>query len=111
MVHVLTDSNNSAAALLLAAAAPCLSAPIWEELLYRGFCLPLLQRYLSLPAAVAASSLLFAAHHLNKETLLPLWVLGAAWAGVYVHCGSLAAPIAIHGMWNARVFLSSFLGL
>ncbi|XP_026192671.1 uncharacterized protein LOC34617335 [Cyclospora cayetanensis] len=112
LVHALTDpSNNSAAALLLAAAAPCVSAPPWEELVYRGFCLPLLGRYISLPGAIAASSFLFSLHHMSLETLLPLWALGAAWCGVYIHSGSLTVPIAIHAMWNSRVFLSSLLHL
>lgn len=112
LVHALTDpSSNSAAALLLAAAAPCISAPPWEELLYRGFCLPLLNRYVSLPAAIYLSSFLFSLHHMSIEAFLPLWALGAAWAGVYVQSGSLFVPIAIHAMWNSRVFLSSFLRL
>ena len=111
-MHRLTDaSSNSSTALLLAAAAPCISAPIWEEALYRGFCLPLLSRYLSVPAAVCLSSLLFASHHLNIETLLPLSALGALWAQLYIHCNNLLVPIAMHAMWNLRVFISCFLYL
>lgn len=112
LVRSLTDPyENSPLALAVAAAAPCGSAPFWEEVIYRGFCLPLLARALNLRAAVAASSFLFSAHHLSVQTLLPLWALGVAWAWVYVQSGTLAAPIAIHAMWNTRVFLSNIFEL
>lgn len=106
--HIMNPAINTLSSFLVGALAPCLSAPYWEELLYRGFCLPFLHQLLPLPAALLLSSLLFAAHHMNLHTLLPLFVLGTTWATLYIHSRNLFTTILIHAMWNTRVFLASF---
>ena len=32
-------------------------------------------------------------------------------AALYVRTGNLLVPILIHALWNARIFLGSYLGL
>lgn len=77
-----------------------MAAPIWEELMFRGFLLPSLGRYLPAPAAVAATSLIFALVHFSREGLLPLLLLGCVFGGAYAASRNLLAPIALHSLWN-----------
>ena len=48
--------------------------------------------------------MLFAAHHLSLTAALPLAALGATWSYLYLASGNLLVPVAIHALWNARVF-------
>ena len=43
--------------------------------------------------------------------LLPLSGTGFFWGVMYVHSGNLLVPTLIHALWNARIFLGSYLGL
>lgn len=103
--------NQDAMAMLVGSIGPCVTAPVFEELLYRGFLLPALACFLPLWLAIPASSVLFAAHHLNLGGMLPLSVLGWAWALAYLTSGNLVVCAITHAMWNARVFLSALLGI
>ena len=91
--------------------APCLTAPWWEEVLYRGFLLPVLTALLGFPWAVLVQGIVFSAHHMSVTTALPLAVLGWTWALVYKESGNLFNVILIHMLWNSRVFLDSWLGM
>jgi hypothetical protein len=64
-----------------------------------------------LPAhgAVCVNALLFAGAH--KSALAPgLLLLGLLLGGVYVRTRSLAAPIALHGLWNLHQVAELLLG-
>jgi membrane protease YdiL (CAAX protease family) len=50
-------------------------------------------------------------HHAQFAGLLPLTALGATWTAIYLLSGNLVATIALHMMWNSRVFLGSMLSL
>ena len=92
--------------------APCLTAPWWEEILYRGFLLPALALQLGNYAlAIFASGILFSVHHQSELAFLPLCVLGWTWATVYTKSKNLWTTILIHCMWNSRIFLGSWFGL
>ncbi|KFG57673.1 CAAX amino terminal protease family protein [Toxoplasma gondii RUB] len=108
--HIMNPTLNTHLSFLVGALAPCLSAPGWEELLYRGFCLPLFSQVMPLSLAAVLSSLLFAVHHMNVQTVLPLWVLGLTWTAVYVHSKNLLTTVLIHAMWNSRIFLGNLFG-
>ena len=58
--------------MAVGAVGPCISAPIFEEVLYRGFLLPALSVGMKLPMAIPVSSVLFAVHHLNLGGIIPL---------------------------------------
>ena len=94
----------------MGALAPCVSAPIFEELLYRGFLLPALCA-LGAPLSVALPlhAALFGLHHAALATLLPLSALGLLWGWLYVRSGNLVVPILVHALWNSRIFLQSLL--
>ena len=128
------EDGRGVASILVGGVAPCVTAPCvgraelskftarlldgvfahrwWEEVLYRGFLLRALERLCGrADVATVASSLLFAAHHLSLTAALPLAALGATWSYLYLASGNLLVPVAIHALWNARVFAGTVLGL
>jgi len=79
--------------------------PLWEELLFRGFLLPVLARRQRMTLALVVSALAFGAIHLQPVGLPVLstlgWVLGLAMR----QTGSLRAPVLVHACWNGGIFL------
>ena len=94
--------------LLVGCIAPCVTAPIFEEVLYRGFVLPALMCFVPLTAALPLHALLFGLHHLSLATLLPLSTLGLLWAALYVGSRNLLVPMLVHALWNCRVFALAY---
>ncbi|GMI08557.1 hypothetical protein TrVE_jg6716 [Triparma verrucosa] len=108
---LLNPETPSIIASIFGYIAPCISAPWWEEVLYRGFMLPALHVLLPLRWSILASGIIFSLHHLTCTGFLPLAVLGWTWAKVYVESGNLWTTMVIHGMWNSRVFLGGWMGI
>lgn len=111
VAQLINPENNDLAASLVGYIAPCVSAPWWEEVLYRGFLLPGLSLQMGFWRAVAVSGVVFSVHHVSATGALPLAILGWVWAVIYGKSGNLMVTILIHAMWNSRVFLGSWLGL
>ncbi|GFH48092.1 hypothetical protein CTEN210_04568 [Chaetoceros tenuissimus] len=109
--QLINPENNDIAASLVGYIAPCISAPWWEEVLYRGFLLPALCLQMNFWLSVFVSGVIFSIHHVSTTGAIPLAILGWTWAGLYAKSGNLFVTIAIHAMWNSRVFLGSWLGL
>ncbi|MEA5507694.1 type II CAAX endopeptidase family protein [Halotia wernerae UHCC 0503] len=86
-----------------------IAAPFFEELLFRGFLLPSLTRYLPVWGAIIASGLLFAIAHLSLSEILPLTALGIVLGVVYTRSRNLLAPMLLHSLWNSGTLLSLFL--
>ncbi len=82
-------------------------APLFEEILFRGFFLTSLTRYLPMWGAIGLSAVVFAIAHLNLSDILPLTVLGCMLGFVYTRSRNLLASMLLHGLWNS----GSFLGL
>jgi membrane protease YdiL (CAAX protease family) len=80
-------------------------APCFEELLFRGFLLPVLARHQSMAAALLVSALLFGAIHLQPAGLPVLGTLGLVLGLAMRHTGSLRTPILVHACWNGGLFL------
>ena len=87
---------------------PCLTAPAFEEVLYRGFLLPVLLDLVPLRAAIPMNALLFALHHNSIPGFIPLSFLGLLWCFLYAASQNLLVTILVHAMWNVRVL---FIGL
>jgi membrane protease YdiL (CAAX protease family) len=104
-------ADRSAASLALAALAPCVGAPLFEELQSRAFILQALTAALPVSLALLVQGVLFGAQHMQVGLLLPLSVTGYVWGALYVNSGNLLVPVLIHALWNARIFLGSYLGL
>ena len=91
--------------------APCITAPWWEEVLYRGFLLPALTLQMKYKWAVFLNGIIFSAHHMSATGAIPLAVLAWVWCIVYAKSGNLLSTILIHAMWNSRIFIGSWFGL
>jgi hypothetical protein len=99
ILPLLLESHGWGARLVfLAVVSVC--APVFEEVLFRGFWLPTLSRYLPMGAAILLSAFTFALAHLNLSDLLPLTMLGVVLGVVYSHSRNLLAPILLHSLWN-----------
>jgi membrane protease YdiL (CAAX protease family) len=83
-----------------------IAAPIFEEILFRGFLLSSLTRYFPVWGAIVLSSLLFAIAHLSLSEVLPLTVLGMVLGFVYVRSRNLLSSMLLHSLWNSGTLLS-----
>ena len=83
-----------------------LLSPVAEEMLFRGVVFHSLQERwrLGTRSAIVGSSLLFALAHVSPLALLPLFLMGMAFAAVYARTGSLWVPISMHAANNAVSF-------
>ncbi|MEG3848158.1 CPBP family glutamic-type intramembrane protease [Microcoleus sp. herbarium19] len=104
---VLEGRDNVALAVFFGTAA--IAAPVFEEIVFRGFLLPSLTRYLPVSGAIAASAFLFAVAHLSVSEILPLATLGSVLGFVYTRSRNLLAPMLLHSLWNSGTLLSLFL--
>ena len=85
------------------------AAPVFEEILFRGFLLPSLTRYMPIWGAVGLSSLIFSVAHLSFSEVLPLTVLGAILGFAYVRSQNLLSSILLHSTWNSVTMIGLFL--
>eukprot|EP00934_Nitzschia_sp_Nitz4_P005971 Nitzschia sp. Nitz4//scaffold34_size148208//66137//67796//NITZ4_002979-RA/size148208-exonerate_est2genome-gene-0.85-mRNA-1//1//CDS//3329548792//5961//frame0 len=99
------------AATVLGSIAPCITAPWWEEVLYRGFLLPTLSLFFPLRWAVLWTSTAFSLNHISLTSFIPLVALGWTWSYLYIDSGNLWAATMVHALWNTRVVLGAWLGL
>ncbi|GAB4834491.1 hypothetical protein Ancab_032748 [Ancistrocladus abbreviatus] len=80
-------------------------APIWEEIVFRGFLLPSLTRYIPVWCSILVSSIVFALAHFNVQRMLPLIFLGVVMGVVFARSRNLVPSMLLHSLWNAFVFL------
>ncbi|KAK9668349.1 hypothetical protein RND81_13G054200 [Saponaria officinalis] len=80
-------------------------APIWEEIVFRGFLLPSLTRYMPVWCAILVSSVVFALAHFNVQRMLPLILLGVVMGTLFARSRNLVPSMLLHSLWNAFVFL------
>lgn len=99
VVQAFTDETSVTVRLLLFLLAVGL-APIFEELLFRGLLLPLAVRRLGVTLAIIAVSALFAVLHFHGPSLVPLFLIAAAFSLGYLASGSLWVPIVMHALFN-----------
>jgi len=100
--------GRDSTALLIFFLTASVAAPVFEEIMFRGFLLPSLTRYLPVWGAILASSLLFAIAHLSLSEVLPLATLGVVLGFVYSRSRNLLSSILLHSLWNAGTLLSLF---
>lgn len=86
-----------------------IAAPVFEEIIFRGFLLPSLTRYFPVWAAIVLSSLLFSIAHLSLSEVLPLTVLGLVLGIVYTRSRNLLASMIVHSLWNSGTLLSLYI--
>ncbi len=81
-------------------------APLFEEILFRGFLYRNLRDVIQPVPAMLATGLLFGIVHLDPAFMFQLSALGAVLCFVYERSGSLLVPIAIHAVWNGAQLVS-----
>jgi uncharacterized protein len=86
-----------------------IAAPIFEEIIFRGFLLSSLSKYVSVTTAIILSSLLFAIAHLSLSEIVPLMTLGIVLGVVYSRSRNLLSSILLHGLWNSGTLISLFI--
>ena len=103
--------QNNPSVLLQAAIviSACILAPLFEEILFRGFFYATLKRFSERFFAAIVVSLIFAAIHSNLGSLLPLFVLAMAITIAYELTGCLLVPIAMHAIFNTTMVTLMFL--
>lgn len=79
--------------------------PIWEEVIFRGFLLPSLTRYLPMWASILVSALVFGMAHFNVQRMLPLTFLGLVMGIMFVRSRNLLSSMLLHSLWNGFVFI------
>lgn len=77
-----------------------LSAPIIEELIFRGIMLPIALKRMSPLLAIFFVSILFAAVHTHIPALVPILVLALGLSVGYIITGSIIVPMVAHGIFN-----------
>jgi membrane protease YdiL (CAAX protease family) len=89
-------------------------APVFEELMFRGFLLPWLGERLGRRLGKGRGTLLalvitavtFGAMHMQPWGLPTLSTLGFVLGLAYVRSGNLGTAILVHGLWNGGVFIA-----
>jgi len=76
------------------------TAPVAEELLFRGVGLPLFIRRFGVLPGITLLSLLFAAVHFHLFSWVPLFAMAWAFSLAYLYSGSIVAPIVMHALFN-----------
>ncbi|MEM9398788.1 MAG: type II CAAX endopeptidase family protein [Verrucomicrobiota bacterium] len=89
----------------------CIWAPIFEEILFRGFLYPLLKARFNKKIALVSSSVLFGFIHLHLPSIVPLTMLGVVLCFVYEYSGRLILSIMIHALFNLVTILILLLSL
>uniref|UniRef100_A0A0C1N6R5 Abortive phage infection protein n=1 Tax=Tolypothrix bouteillei VB521301 TaxID=1479485 RepID=A0A0C1N6R5_9CYAN len=108
LLQLVLESQDSVALSIFFSTA-AIAAPFFEEILFRGFLLPSLTRYLPVWGSILISSFLFAAAHLSLAEVLPLFSLGIVLGVVYTRSRNLLAPMLLHSLWNSGTLLSLFI--
>ncbi|KAJ4832358.1 hypothetical protein Tsubulata_002158 [Turnera subulata] len=92
-------------AMALYAIVVSVCAPVWEEIVFRGFLLPSLTRYMPVWCAILVSSVAFALAHFNVQRMLPLIFLGVVMGLIFARSRNLLPSMLLHSLWNGFVFL------
>ena len=95
-------------ALIIFFITSSIAAPVFEEIMFRGFLLPSLTRYISVRSAIFLSAFIFAVAHLSLSEVLPLATLGVVLGFVYTRSRNLLAPMLLHSLWNSGTLISLF---
>jgi membrane protease YdiL (CAAX protease family) len=89
--------------------AAAVVAPVCEEFIFRGYFYGIGKRYFGSLASAMATSLLFAAIHLNLASLPGLFVLALCLTAAYERTGSLLVPMGVHALYNTASLVAIYL--
>ncbi|XP_050381691.1 uncharacterized protein LOC126798697 isoform X2 [Argentina anserina] len=104
--EILVRSNISKAACVF---VYCVTTPLLEETVYRGFLLGSISSTMKWQSAVFISSIIFSAAHFSGENFLQLFIVGCVLGSSYCWTGNLRSSILIHSLYNAMTLMITFL--
>ncbi len=90
--------------------AVVIGAPIFEEIIFRGFLYRTLRKYQSVMMAAVTQGFLFSILHMSLSVFLPLWVLGIVLALMAEKFQSLLPSIIAHAIFNGFTIVMLLLG-
>lgn len=86
-------------------------SPIYEEILYRGFCYRWLRARFTVPMSLFLSSFLFMIVHIPTYNTLPtVFITGLVFAKVYERTASVIPGMIIHGLFNGIAVTLTVIG-
>ncbi|KAG2709763.1 hypothetical protein I3760_05G256300 [Carya illinoinensis] len=85
-------------AMALYAVVVSVCAPIWEEIVFRGFLLPFLSKYMPIWCSILVSSIAFALAHFNTQRMLTLVCLGVVMGAVFAWSRNLLPSMLLHSL-------------
>ncbi len=88
----------------------CITAPIAEEIIVRGYLLKILQRTFTQGAALILSSLFFAVLHFDFANTLFYFLIGMILGTVYIKLRSMLYCILLHLLMNSAAVVSYYTG-
>lgn len=97
--------------LVIVGLAVTITAPLAEELFFRGLVYRALSEVWSPALAIFVSGFLFGAFHLNIAVLIPFTILGMLLAWGFRASGSIWVPIAAHFTINSVSFTVTVIGV
>jgi membrane protease YdiL (CAAX protease family) len=92
--------------LAVIGASVVITAPIAEEVLFRGFIFGGLRRGLAFVPAALLSGFLFSLGHTDPGLVIPFTLVGMVLAYTYERSGSLYTSIGVHFIFNAVSFVA-----
>jgi len=106
----LTELLRERASLVWVGAFAVTLGPLWEELAFRGFLMPLLARSLKVAPAILLTAMVFAGLHgpeyaWSWKHLALITVAGVAFGWMRHNSGSTAAATVMHAGYNLVFFL------
>ena len=105
VLPLIGGGDDQGTRLLSLLAVTSVFAPALEEVVFRGFLMASLTRWLPTPGAVVFSSVVFAGAHLSARDFPQLVCLGMVLGFSYARTRNLLTPMTIHAMWNSGVLV------
>ena len=88
----------------------CIIAPIFEEVIFRGFILKSMMKYGNLTAAIV-SSIMFSMFHLNLVQFINPVLMGIIFCFITIKSNSIKSSIIAHMFNNSLIIFTSVLGV
>ena len=105
VLPLIGGGEDQGARLLSLLAVTSVFAPALEEVVFRGFLMTSLTKWLPTPGAVLFSSVIFAGAHFSARDFPQLVCLGMVLGFSYARTRNLLTPMTIHAMWNSGVLV------
>lgn len=103
---ILFLEEDSKLRLVLMVILAAVTAPISEEIIFRGCLYRFLRGRLQVWPSMIISALIFSLMHMNAMAILPLTVVGIILAYAYEKSGDIKVPILFHVFFNANTLIT-----